>query len=782
MKRFLSLFLALTLVVGLLTGCDQTPPAVTDPSQSTPPPSQPTSGPRPTDPPQAGDIRISEVMPDNKHLILGGENDWVELYNGGETAVKLDGYTLTDDETKPNQLSLNGLEIPADGYLVIQLDDAAPFRLSAQGETVSLFFGGELVSSLTYGLEEEGRTLDANGPCRYPTPGFANDRDGWVAYLETQTLPELVINEVMTSNSNLYPLAGKCYDMVELFNNSDRPIALGDYTLSDKRSEPARYQFPNVTLQPGEFYVVYCSGNPNLGGNHSSFKLSADGETVYLSKAGAFVDVLQIPALEKHQTYGRVGKVPMYLDEATFGAANSTGKLETLAAPVASHPSGLYSEKISVTLTAQGDIYYTLDGTEPTRNSLKYTAPLEMEGVQTLRTLCVDGSRTASAAYTYVVGQTHELPVLVVEIPQDALTGEFGVLNHIDENYEYQAMMTLIEGGEEQFSVPFGFRLHGNDSRKCPKQNFQVRFRSDYGCSKLRYPLFDDREYSEFKSLLLKGGSEDWYSTCFRDELATGLVNGVTELYTQAMKPVVLYLAGEYWGVYYIRERFSADYVGSNFDVDPESVDLVECTFADIQAGDNREFLALREYCETHDMSMDENYDYLCSKIDVTSLMDWYISRTFLADTDLANIRSFRSLEADGIWRWCFFDLDWSFIHREGGLFSSAIRSLDGERTLMRAVIAYPRGRDAFLRRYGELLKTVFREERMDAAVDAIVAQIASEMPRDRQRWGKTMEGWQNGVEALREFYRDDCRQERVKRDLKNYFSLTDAQMQEYFG
>ena len=132
----------------------------------------------------------------------------------------------------------------------------------------------------------------------------------------------------------------------------------------------------------------------------------------------------------------------------------------------------------------------------------------------------------------------------------------------------------FLEPGNRGFD-PLGIRLHGNDSRKEDKQNFQLRFRSQYGVGKLNYKLFEDRDIDEYNSLLLKGGSEDWNYAGFRDELATGIVHGTTALYTQARKPVVLYLGGQYWGVYYLRERFSDEYVASHLNVSKESVDLL---------------------------------------------------------------------------------------------------------------------------------------------------------------------------------------------------------------
>jgi hypothetical protein len=126
------------------------PTTQTDPS--TPTQTEPTVSTIPTEPhPEAADISVHEIMPDNKKLCMGHENDWVELYNREEDAVVLDGYYLTDDPAKPEALSLAGMTIPADGYLVITLDDSAPFRLAKDGEAIYLTFDGQVIS--------EGATL-----------------------------------------------------------------------------------------------------------------------------------------------------------------------------------------------------------------------------------------------------------------------------------------------------------------------------------------------------------------------------------------------------------------------------------------------------------------------------------------------------------------------------------------------------------------------------------------------------------------------------------------------
>ena len=776
MKRKVALLLALATVVSLV-GCVEAP----QPETTTQAPTTQTTT---VVIPEALDVQISEVMPDNKFLTMGHENDWVELYNREETAVSLDGYYLTDDGENPTQLSLEGLSIPAGGYLAIVLDDTAPFRLSADGETVYLFYYDQLLGQVTYGISENGESYDTEGPCPLATPGYANTQEGYMEYLQNLQLPELYISEVMSSNSTYLPVKDECYDLVEVKNGSNSPINLGDYTLTDKRSEPMRYQFPNVTLQPGEYYVVYCSGNVALGEDHTSFKISASGENLYLAKNGQITDALVIPGdVQKDQSFGRDGSVPSYFVVPTPGADNATGYLVTLAAPQSNLESGIYSEAVTVSLSASGTIYYTLDGSRPTTKSKVYTDPIIIDGIATIRTFCTDGEQTSElVSYTYLVGVEHDLPVVHVSIPQDSLTGYRGVLNHVGSNYEYEGVITLIEDGEEKFSVPVGFRLHGNDSRHGAKQNFQLRFRSEYGASKLEYPLFENRDIQEYDSLLLKGGSEDYRYCMMRDELLTGIAGTNTYLYTQAMKPVVLYLGGQYWGVYYMRERFSDDYVASHMNVSEESVDILKYADATVQCGDSKDFHALRKFTRENDMSKQENYDYLASQICVESLVDWYICRTYAADRDVGNIRRCRSSESDGKWYWMYFDLDWGFFRKEGAPVTYILSHGNGDIELIHAVLSSEAGRNLYLTRWAELLETNLNETYILGYIDNLVAQIESEMPRDRARWGKTMDQWNYYVDYIRGIVKDNARTKTILWDLQNYFNLSDAEMEHYFS
>ena len=782
MKRIFPLLLT-ALLLSLLPGCsNELPPAdVTTPPETTavttpiPEATAPTEG-------YIAPLQISEVMPDNALLILGCEQDWVELHNPENAPVSLDGYALTDDLNRPGALPLTGLTIPAEGYLTVILEDGGPLGLSELGETLYLTYGDETISELPFSAAEKGKSFDSDGICDFPTPGYANTEEGYITYINNTSLPELVISEVMAANGSYYAVNYfDHYDLIEVLNTSDQPLNLSDYYLCDDRYSTNRYYFPELTLEPGEYYVVLCSGDPSLGQRHAAFGL-APGDTVYLAKQGTYIDALSIPAdLQYNESYGRFENLPVYLSNPTPGKANTDGSLTGIAPPTADIAPGLYGEAVTVTLQGDGTIYYTTSGARPTTRSMEYTGPVTIDGVTTLRAICVQEGRISPVVnFTYVIDQEHDLPVLVISLPETSIWGPEGLHTDIDAGYEYEAVMTLFEDRQEKFNIPCGLTLHGNDSRFGAKKNYQLRFRAEYGASKLNYRLFDSRDIDEFNSLLLKGGSEDWGTAMLRDELATSIADGTTTLYTQAMKPVVVYLAGEYWGVHHLRERFSSDYVASHMNVSPESVDILYSSFGYAQDGTTEDFDAIKTYVLLNNMTTNENYAYLCEQIDVVSLMDWYICRTYMEDTDTANIRRCRSIEGDGKWHWMYFDLDWSFYSRDSKPVTGIIESADGDYRLIHALLASEAGQDAFLKRYAYLMETVLNEEFINNRIDEILAPILSEMPRDRDRWGRSMEYWHSCVQQLRDFTVD--REKIIINDLKNYFSLSDGQIEYYFG
>lgn len=729
------------------------------------------------------DVVLNELMADNHKLCLGTDEDWVELWNRDTRDAVLDGWSLTDNLGKPNRLSLKGIVIPAGAYYVITLPKEGKLKLSGKGETLYLLRNGETVDEIAYTDEIGAGSWEHAGRTANPTPGFPNTAEGYRAYLNSMTLPDLYISEAMTSNDAYLPYNGKYYDWVELYNGGKKPIRLSDYYLSDSHKNLSAYRLPDEMLEPGKYYVIFCSGLEQWG--HAPFRLSSSGETLYLTRVsdGALTDCMILPGdIKRNQSYGRFEK-RLYYMEPTPAAANHGGLEKNAMIPVADHESGIYEEGFLLTLSGEGSILYTLDGSEPgLNNGILYDGPITVSEHTTVRAVSVsDGALSRESSYTYLIGISHTLPVVQVTVPEVYLadTGAKSIFANYRENIEAAGHVACFENGVELFGINCGFRLHGNGSREGKKQSFQLRFRSEYGAGKLKCKVFDSLEIDEFQSLLLHGSSEDYPCANMRDEVLEEIAAG-TSLYTQATKPVVLYLNGRYWGVYYIRERINDDYVASHLKVTPESVDLIE-SYSSAEYGSSFEYDALLQYVRTHDMTDPDCLDYAEARIDSVSLMDWYIIRSFTGDKDFANIRYFRSSESDNKWRWISFDLDWGFWHEDDHPIGDLIRDND-RNILMWNLMKNSDFQDRFLRRYAELLKTCLSEERILSIIQSYTDTIRPEMEQDRERWGYSVSHWEGHVDRLRDYVAGGKRKKAVLADIREFFGLTDAQMETYFG
>ena len=727
-------------------------------------------------------ITINELMADNESFCLSCSDDWVELYNDEFEDVILDSYYLRKGSDDDKTVPLDGVVVPSKGYAVVKLDENSGFRLPKEGCTLVLRYKKETVDYIEYDDSIGGASWGRDGKCDQATPGFANTVSGRGQYLQSIKLPQIYISEVMSSNKKYVPVEGKFYDWVELYNSGDAAVDLSKYYLSDKRTDTHRYRLPEKELPAGGYTVIYCSDLDREG--HAPFKISADGEELFLSDEEGIIDYIAVPAdLKQNESYGRNGAAEVYMDEPTPGKENKNGYDSALAAPTASVPSGSYGEAFTVTLSGQGIIYYTLDGTEPDEYSYPFIDPISVDSMTTIRAVCIESGRVSPlTSFFYTVGAEHTYPIVSVAIKEEYLTGEQGVLVNISKEYEHEAYITMYDGAgaSVMFSAPCGFKLHGNDSKEGNKQNFQLRFRSKYGLGTLDYPLFDNREYTKFNSLILHGGGEDYKFAGFRDELCTSLVDGTTALNVQACRPVVLYLNGEYRGYYWIRERIDAQYCANRLGVSKESVNLLH-TYGTVSDGTNEGYLALLKFCEKNDLRNEENYKYVMDRIDATSLMDWYICRAYYADMDLANVKFFQSTEDDGKWHWCFFDLDWSFYHNNTKSIAKVMPN-NGCHNMIRALLKNPEFRDAFIRRCAELLHNVLTEERVLDRLEYYKAEIAPEFEATVKKYRLSTSTWQNHVEMITKFVKDGVRYREMLTSIKDYFGLTDEQMTGYFG
>ena len=119
----------------------------------------------------------------------------------------------------------------------------------------------------------------------------------------------LVINEIMASNfSEVTDQDGEYDDWVELYNGSSNPINLSGFYLSDDENTLNKWTFPNVTIQSNDYLIVWCdTAGSSQSGLHTTYRLSADQEEVYLTDpSGIVIDAVHFVNMPTDIAYARV--------------------------------------------------------------------------------------------------------------------------------------------------------------------------------------------------------------------------------------------------------------------------------------------------------------------------------------------------------------------------------------------------------------------------------------------------------------------------------------------
>lgn len=753
----------------------------------------------------APNIRITEIMSANRSTIQNAAGelcDWVELCNTGSGNASLSGLYLSNDAADRMKWALPDVTLSAGERLVIccsgstAADGEADFSIPRDGCSVLLSGSvGNVIDQVdvprlnadrTWALGDDGIFTES----ALPSPGYANTEDGYLAFRASRKIEsDLIISEVMASNNTYLRQAdSECYDWVELKNVSDSPIDLSKYALSNDPGELDKYPLPAVTLEPGEMTVIICSGHPDMTTDtypHAPFTLSAEESWVYLSLLGKtgcedYIRVYDVPYQHSvGRTDGENGTY--YFTTPTPGTANGTGVAFISDNPKVLTADGVYNDVsgVTVTLNGSGSLYYTTDGSIPTARSTPYTGPIQLTSTTVLRIINLESGKLPSDVVTasYIINENHTLPVISLAMDDDDIFGPSGIYTQYRSEREALCNVTLYEG-DGGFTVDCGIEMFGHMGLTYPKKSFKITFRSAYGSKYLDYPVWGEDGPSRYKSLLIRAG-QDYPKSIFRDELFTSLAaEGSENLLTQRNKFCILYINGEYFGIYCLKEAFSETYYAENKNVSVESTEVVRAPF-----DTGTELFDLYKFCRNNSLKNQENYDYVASKIDIDSIIDWMIFEAYCTNGDIQqNLRYFRSTETGNKWQFAYYDLDWAFYYYNG-----FIHTLDPNKTwqhmgFTRALAKNPDFRQQLLERCSYFYNGVLSNDHVLERIDYYHDLLEAEVPRERQRWTGSYDAWEYEVEKLRDFITDRDHWGSLISHLKRYVNLTDAEEAQYFG
>lgn len=794
-NRFFILIMLLTELL-MFTGCTAEPETAPAPEATAVATVEPAA--------VSYDIIISEFMEKNRAVIRdedGDFSDWIELYNAGSESINLKGWRISDNPEQKGW-KFPDVEISPGEYLLIFASNKekeggtelhADFAISGDEGIYLKDAEGNLVDeALCGGCDADVSMVNMMLSWQqsiYPSPGFEDSTQGYEQFQQSITAPgPLVINEAMTHDDHILWAGEREYcDWVEIKNISDKPVQLSDYWLSDDDDELMMYNLPQWELAPGQCYIVTCDDTEGSFANvypNSGFGLSAEGESLYLSCGEDVVDFCSLRAIPYGCSYGRSDTRPgwFFMEKPTPGRNNAEGRRVIADTPTSPTRDGIYEGVDSVEVELEGyNIRYTLDGSMPTENSAEYAGPITLTETCVLRAACFHEDMLTAYPLTmsFIINEGHDLPVL--SLATDDPIDFKQMYDGMQKGVEKPGSLSLYRE-DDSFTIGCGVSLNGETSLVLPKKNMSVRFRDAYGDAKLEHDIYGGG-VTEFTNLLLRSG-QDFEYAIIRNELAQGLCE-MAELNVINQRSIwcVLYINGEYSGIYTLKEKANEQLYASLAGVSRSSVTAYE---ASVPYGTDF-YSDVVSFVNLNDMSLDENYQQFCSVMDVDSLIDWLIIQGFCSNPDLTsgNLRYARSTENDGKWRLMFYDLDAAF-RTTAGMYYNLLTE-HGSNTYQVAAIAYPlmknaQFKDRFLTRAAELYETVLNNETVLSEIDRHADIIASEVVRDYGRYTEDIEEWQWDLDQLRELITGYNWRQRCIDALCEVFELSADERQHYFG
>lgn len=662
-----------------------------------------------------------------------------------------------------------------------------------------------------------------------------------VSTREEEGVP-FVINEICSGNGGHYTVDGSSPDYIELHNNTGRAISLDGYFLSDDEDRPDKFPLAGYSI-PAKGYLVLAADKKEL-----PFKLSSSGEELFLSDAeGNMVQYVELPQIEKDTTFSLQPDGTWHVSDPSPMARNLEGvpyvKVVYVSAPRFSHEAGFYDEPFDLELQGYRtySIYYTTDGTVPDENSTLYTCPIHIEDATSqpnklskrtditidgatppatkvkkatiISAVSIDeeGNRSNVVTNAFFVGfqnypDYQDISILsIVTDPSDLFDEDDGIYvvgkmyrdwldsddyssdlraydrprNYAQHGKEWEIPASIQWFNEDEelcLTQKVGLRIHGNQTRENAQKAFNLYARNEYGAGTFQYPLIDG--IKNMTKVVVRGQAG-------RDSITHGLLRE-TGLPVSECTPCLVFINGEFWGFYELREKQEEDYLSNIFGTDKDDL-MIYKNYRLIEGEDedgktNRSvFDNLVSQIIKNNPSTTEGYAYACDLIDMDNYITYMAGITYINSEDIYwNKTLWRTMSVgagqyeDGRWRWIFQDLDWACRRTDG--VDEAIEQLQNDDLFM-SLWHNPEFRKQFLTRIMDYANIELTPEYVKEVISPILSYYNQYYAINEERWKGVLQGGSNSgtklINSFLSFFRE--RREDVIERLSDILEVTDS-------
>jgi hypothetical protein len=627
-----------------------------------------------------------------------------------------------------------------------------------------------------------------------------------ITFIATSSFGQ-VINEICPSNIEIHEdfFAG-FLDWIEIYNPTDAPVSLEGYTLSDDYSNPSKWPFPPINLNSDAYLTITAKDDPIIIST-ISFSFPRRGGTVYMfSPTAELVDSIAYPEIQPNHSYGLIDSNYYFFATPSPGDPNNSeiGYKGYANSPNINLSSGSYETGTAITMTTvlpSETIYYSYNGMDPDEEEL-YDSPISLVQTRSIRAIAqADSMINSPSVYrTYFINEHHELPIVNIGVDSlDLFDNETGIYMmgpdavatppHLGANFwEDKEVHVYYEYFNTDFELEDAMNCHieifgGIGSRWRPMKSIQLRGKRTYDQTYFSNHYFEEKEMDKFRRLVLRNGGNDFCNSCMKDAaLHNYFIESGLDVDLLAYNPVVVYINGHYWGIQNMREKADRYYVESNYDLDPDEVNLLGQATLDEINGDATEFIALNAYANSNDLALENHYSWVEERLDISSFVDYFLIELYVNNRDWPNF-NLKVWNAVGHekWRYMLYDLDVGLKYNGTGLIEQqslafilnhAVAS-NPHVQILNALLDNEEFRRYFINRYCDLLNTTFDAQAVYGSILKQKENIESEMGMHYPKWCGSIENWHERFIGQKGFI--DGRELIIQDELAQVFDLPQA-------
>jgi len=740
--------------------------------------------------------------------------DWIELYNSGDTEQSLLNYSLTDNIANPVKWVFPNISIEAGEFKTVFCSSKNRRPITAFQEVAYITNYTPVTSWNTHTLAEpfywDGVSNILISMCAYNDHEYTSNsvfrqtatdyystvfayQDGSDEICSTaygtrvMQRPNLKLNNVIIGTGSIqngnteYPApygnwywAAKHQMLITAAELSAAGLVVGQInSLSFQVSGTdanTTYTYINILMKmvtETELTTEFFSVDVNVN-QHTNFSLAGEGETVFLFSP----EQNQISQLNVNCTGldNSVGSSPnasaniVIFNTPTPSESNNASQTfdSYLLAPTFSVSSGLYDSNVPVTISnpnpSESVIRYTLNGSDPTITSTLYTGSvinISASGVIKARAFSDVLLPSPIAVSSYLIGINHTTAVLSVVTDNVNLYGDSGIFDHWESDWEKSAYVEYFDNEDNLiFSQAAGMQIDGGagGSRSQPQHSFRIELdHSVLGTAPIDYPLISGRpQRTKYSKIYLRNGSNQYLTLPYKDATLVTSLGAETKNFYSAMEPISVYINGQYFGLYELREKIDDEYFEVYEDANADSLDVLTLSYwynlvlrASVGSTD-RFYSAYNEFVAI-DPAQESFWDDADQYFDMEQYVDYIIGEAYAGNTDWPynNIKMYCSDKTNNRFRFGLIDLElclqpngWTSASDDPITFLFERDPNIPYINIWLRGIQNARFKNYFINRFADIMNTAYKSDRILDIENGFYLKMAAEMPKEYARWG----------------------------------------------